>query len=182
MRPSQGRRAYDSPPDMATEARPADPRMWNLTVDPLRSEDPGGHGMDAPMAGIVTIVFALLLSRKLGWSSDPARLPILIAAVLFSAALFLPTVAVTEQKSAWLIAAHLATALGALLLVIGMFQLERLDAGASDKTRTHADAEGGETAPQPAPVSAEPAPVPAEKAPEPHDPNDPYAGPHADKA
>ena len=41
----------------------------------------------AVLIGANLIVFALLLSRKLGWNANPARIPVLVAAVLFAFAL-----------------------------------------------------------------------------------------------
>ena len=68
--------------------------------------------MDMPTAGIVTIAFSLLLSRKLGWHADPARIPLLIATVLFAFALCFPTIGALEQETGWIVAGHVATALG----------------------------------------------------------------------
>ena len=131
--------------------------------------------MDAPMAGIVTTVFALLLSKKLGWNPDPARILVLVATVLFALALFLPTIGAVEQAPHWILAGHVATALGGLALVIAILHFERR--GKSDPQRPRAARDKGTskkkqaTAPPPAPTDMPPP-----------DPDDPYAGPHGDTA
>lgn len=127
--------------------------------------------MDAPMAGIVTIVFALLLSRKLGWDAAPARITLLLAAVLFAGGLLFPIVGATEQEKAWIVAGQVGTALGALLLVVGVLQFARKGGSKSPKP----DAERAKRKRKPNKTATAPPP----RAP---DPDDPYAGPHDQQA
>lgn len=128
--------------------------------------------MAVPMAGIVTIVLALLASRKLGWNADPARIPLLIATVLFAFAILFPTLAVTERDEAWLITAHVSLALGAIVLVVAAFQFTREGIASPAKP----DAARGKRKRKPKKTATAPTPA------APDDPDDPHAGPHADPA
>ena len=123
----------------------------------------------APMIGIVTIVFALLLSRKLGWNAAPARIPLLIAAVLFGFAILFPTIAVSEGDTAWLIAGFVALAIGALVLVIAVLQFQQIGHTSPLKP----DAERGKRHRKP----KKQATTPPESS-EPDATDDPHAGPH----
>jgi hypothetical protein len=123
--------------------------------------------MDMPTAGIVTIAFSLLLSRKLGWHADPARIPLLIATVLFAFALCFPTIGALEQETGWILAGHLASALGGLVLVIALLAFERKGAK-PDARRVKRKPKKQATAPPTGSTDELPAP----------DPDDPYAGPH----
>ena len=124
----------------------------------------------APMVGIVTIVLALLVSRKLGWNADAARIPLLIAAVLFAFAILFPTIGVAEREEAWAIAGHVALALGALVLVIAVLQFVREGTSSTPKP----DAARGKRKRKPKKQATQPPP--------PSDPDDPDAGPHDDQA
>ena len=142
--------------------------------------------MEAPMAGIVTIAFVLLLSRKLGWDAGPARIPILLATVLFACALLFPTIAAVEKDTGWLIAGHSGTALGGILLVIAVLQLEPKGPPKSDRQKkSKRKRKSGKIASlPPAEERAGELDAPARPPQEtpPPDPADPYTGPHGDKA
>ena len=132
--------------------------------------------MDAAMAGIVTIAFCLLLSRRLGWNADPARIPVLIATVLFAFAIFFPTIGALEQETGWIIAGHVSTALGGIVLVIALLQFERKGQTKSDKP----DAARGKRKRKMKKQATAPPGAPADPAPTPPDPDDPYTGPHGE--
>jgi len=125
--------------------------------------------MESAMAGILAIAFILLLSRRLGWNADPARIPLLLATVLFACGLFLPTIGAVEQETAWIIAAQVGTALGGILLVVGILLFERKarpDETPRKRPKTRSERTG--TA------------APSHR--HPPDPSDPFAGPHGDQA
>lgn len=145
--------------------------------------------MGTPTACILTIVFALLLSRRLGWNADPARVPLLAAAVLFALALFLPALGLAEREQAWVVAAHVATALGALVLVVAILLFEpkgskkAVQRKASRKKRKEGKSATRPAAPLPPAPGAQAAEAQGERgdaAASPHD--DPYTGPHEDRA
>ena len=126
--------------------------------------------MAVPMAGILMIVLALLVSRKLGWNADPARIPLLIATVLFAFAILFPTIALTEKNDAWLVAATVSLAVGAVVLVVAALQFTRegiTSPAKPDAARGKRKRKKTATAPPPS---------------DPDDPEDPHAGPHADPA
>ena len=124
----------------------------------------------AAMVGIVTIVIALLASRKLGWNADAARIPLLIAAVLFAFAILFPTIGAAEHEGSWVLAGEVALALGALVLVIAVLQFAREGASSPPKP----DATRGQRKRKPKKQATLPPP--------PADPDDPDAGPHGDQA
>lgn len=142
--------------------------------------------MGTPTACILTIVFALLLSRRLGWNADPARVPLLAAAVLFALALFLPALGLAEREQAWVVAAHVATALGALVLVVAILLFEpkgskkAVQRKASRKKRKSATRPAAPLPPAPGAQAAEAQGERGDAAASPHD--DPYTGPHEDRA
>ena len=103
--------------------------------------------MDMATAGIVTIAFSLLLSRRLGWNADPARVLLLVAAVLFAFALCFPKIGALEQDPGWIIAGHVAAALGGIVLVVALLQLEPGGAARPDARRAKRKPKEQATAP-----------------------------------
>ena len=80
--------------------------------------------MDAPMVGVVATVFAALLSQRSGWDLGRSRGMLALAGLAFSVAIVLPSIAIkidhSNRREDVLVAAGIATGLGALLLVWGV--------------------------------------------------------------
>jgi hypothetical protein len=84
------------------------------------------------MSGILTTVFAALLSHKLGWDIRPGKNLLLMAGLAFALAILLPAFAPTDPEAVFrggghavIVVASVAKAAGALLLVLGVLSFSR---------------------------------------------------------
>ncbi len=83
--------------------------------------------MDGVMLGIAVLAFVLVLSPRLGWDAGPARLKMLVAAVLYGLSIALPTFALlgTTRETGWAVAGGIAGAAGAVVTILAVLDLRR---------------------------------------------------------